>query len=116
MYKTITFNDFCDWFSGWYANNFTYEGKRALFDYLEQYEDDTGEKIELDTIALCCEYSEYSDAIEAASNYFEFEGMTFDDDGSELESVSMVEKKAIKFLEDRTQVIVFDKWIIIQNF
>jgi hypothetical protein len=39
-------------------DQFTYAGKRVLFDYLEQYEEDTGETIELDVIALCCEYVE----------------------------------------------------------
>jgi hypothetical protein len=29
-----------------------------LFDYLEQYEEDTGQEIELDVISLCCDYSE----------------------------------------------------------
>lgn len=42
------------------ADNFTHQGLGALFDYLEQYEDDTGESIELDVIALCCDYSEIS--------------------------------------------------------
>lgn len=43
------------------ANNFSYEGLRALFDYLEQLEYDLGEEIELDVIALCCEYHEYDE-------------------------------------------------------
>ena len=33
MYTTINFSQFCDAFSDTYKNNFTYEGKRALFDY-----------------------------------------------------------------------------------
>ena len=39
-------------------DNFSYEGLGVLFDYFEQYEDDTGEQIEFDPIAICCEYSE----------------------------------------------------------
>ena len=42
-------------------NNFSYDGLRALYDYLEQYENDIGEELEFDLIALCCEYSEYKD-------------------------------------------------------
>jgi hypothetical protein len=38
-------------------NNFP-EGLQALFEYLESYEDDTGSEIELDVVALCCDYSE----------------------------------------------------------
>jgi hypothetical protein len=39
-------------------DNFSYEGLNALFDYLEDYEEQTGEEIELDVVALCCDYSE----------------------------------------------------------
>lgn len=38
-------------------NNFP-TGLRQLFDYLEEYEESTGEEIELDVIALCCDFSE----------------------------------------------------------
>ena len=47
-----------------YKNNFSYEGLHALFEYLEDYEDDTGEEIEFDMIGICCDYSEY-DSLEA---------------------------------------------------
>jgi len=40
--------------------NFSYKARNALFEYLEDYEEQTGEQIELDVIALCCEYSEES--------------------------------------------------------
>lgn len=33
-------------------------GLRALFEYLEEYEDSTSEEIELDVIALCCDFHE----------------------------------------------------------
>jgi hypothetical protein len=59
--SNISFSRFCDSFSDSYKNNFSYEGKKALFDYLEEYEAETGEEIELDTVALCCEYSEFED-------------------------------------------------------
>ena len=39
-------------------DNFSYEGQGVLFDYFEQYENDTGEQIEFDPIAFCCEYAE----------------------------------------------------------
>lgn len=38
-------------------NNFP-EGLRALFDYLEELEQDTGSELELDVVALCCDFSE----------------------------------------------------------
>ena len=70
MYQEINFSDFCDRFRDMNRdNNFTYDGKRALFDYLENLEEDTGEKIELDIIALCCEYSEYDNLKEFQDNF-----------------------------------------------
>lgn len=33
-------------------------GLRALFEYLEELEHDTGEELELDVIALCCDFCE----------------------------------------------------------
>lgn len=58
MKQSVNFNMFCDSFSESYRDNFSYEGKRALFDYLEQLEDELGEEIELDTVGLCCEWCE----------------------------------------------------------
>lgn len=60
-------------------DQFSYEGLKALFEYLEQYEEDTGQEIELDVIALCCDYSEDTPE-EIARNYsIEIEGMDEDE-------------------------------------
>ena len=57
--QNIGFCQFCDAFREADRNeNFSYQGKRALFDYLEEYSDSTGEPVELDVIALCVEYNE----------------------------------------------------------
>jgi hypothetical protein len=55
MIKQITFSAFCDAFRDMGRDeNFSYAGKRALFDFLEEVAPD----MELDVIALCCEYYE----------------------------------------------------------
>tara|TARA_B100000780_G_scaffold101596_1_gene70936 strand:- start:3237 stop:3539 length:303 start_codon:yes stop_codon:yes gene_type:complete len=60
MKQTISFGQFQDAFYNMdRQNQFTYKGKKALFEFLEEYEDNTDEEIELDVIALCCEYVEY---------------------------------------------------------
>ena len=57
--QTLTFSQFCDAFAEMgRTDQFSYAGKQALFDYLEEYSDSTGEPVELDVIALCCDYSE----------------------------------------------------------
>lgn len=59
MIRRIGFCQFCDAFRDMGRNEqFTYEAKRALFDYLEDLGEDIGEEIELDVIALCCEWNE----------------------------------------------------------
>lgn len=61
MKQTINFSQFCDAFRAHdRQDQFSYEGKRALFGYFEQYEEETGEEVELDVIAICCEYAESS--------------------------------------------------------
>ena len=56
MHIQVTFSGFCDAFRDHGRDDqFTYAGKRALFDYLEASEE---ESLELDIIALCCEYTE----------------------------------------------------------
>ena len=50
-------------------DQFSYEGLKALFEYLEQYEDDCGEEIELDVVGLCCDYVEYDSLEEFHGEY-----------------------------------------------
>ena len=61
-------------------------GLRELFKYLEEYEESTGEDLELDVIVLCCDYHE--------------------------EKLSVVLKeyslKSLEELRDHTQVIMVD--------
>ncbi len=58
MKQTVAYNDFVMAFhSHGRYDQFGGAGLRVLFDYLDGYENDTGEEIELDVIALCCEYA-----------------------------------------------------------
>ena len=41
-------------------DQFSYEGLEVLFDYLDNLSEDIGEPIELDIVALCCDYYESS--------------------------------------------------------
>ena len=59
--QTVTESDFRDAFQAIRPDNFTYEGLGALYEYLEELSEDTGEDIELDVIAICCDFTEYSE-------------------------------------------------------
>lgn len=118
MIKTINFDDFLDAFPDSYKGNFTGEGKEALFDYLEEYEESTGEPITLDVIALCCDYTEYDTAWEAMENYQPDDMPTIDNsEGMDLVEIAREnEKLAFEWLEEHTQVIEFNGGVIIQDF
>lgn len=62
MKQDVNFSDFVDAFRKMgREEHFTYEGLRALYDYLIDSEEETGRETELDVIALCCEFWEYGD-------------------------------------------------------
>jgi hypothetical protein len=70
MKQTINFSQFYDTFIACKRQgHFSYDGLRALYDYLIQFEEDCGSEIELDVIALCCEWSEYENFEEFKRNY-----------------------------------------------
>ena len=74
MIQRIGFCQFCDAFRDMGRNaQFTYEAKRALFDYLEELGEDIGEEIELDVIALCCEWHE--ETLEDVLHYYDLESL-----------------------------------------
>ena len=59
MKQSVSIYDFERAFKRYERENFSYDGLKALFENLEEFEDGTGEEVELDVIALCCEYAEY---------------------------------------------------------
>ena len=64
LVKKVSFNDFVEEFKKFgREDQFSYEGKKALFEYLNELAEALGEPIELDVIGLCCEFTEY-DSIE----------------------------------------------------
>jgi hypothetical protein len=55
MKTTVNFNDFVDGFQKMgRENQFSYDGLKLIFDYLES------EEIEFDPIGICCTYTEYT--------------------------------------------------------
>jgi hypothetical protein len=58
MYIQVTETMFKDEFKSIRPDNFTNEGLSALYEWLTEPEEDTGEPMELDVIAICCDFSE----------------------------------------------------------
>ena len=69
MFQQINEYDFIKAFEQVRPDNFSRAGLSALYDYFEQLEEDIGNPIELDVIAICCEYSEYESLEEFQEDY-----------------------------------------------
>ena len=102
MYQTIDKYGFMRAFEkAGRGEQFTRQGLEALFEYLEESEESSGERVELDVIGLCCEFAEYPSATEAAKEYRQ-----------DIED----EDEALDWLLDQTIVIQHPAGIIIQSF
>lgn len=96
MKQTIGFSQFVDAFRDHDRyDQFGHAGLRVIFDYLESYEEDSGEEIELDVIAICCDYN-MLDVDTIASEY------SIDVDG-----IDEKEKReaVMEYLNDNTTVL-----------
>ncbi len=115
MYQIVTKSEFRDAFRIFNRqDHFTYYGLGALFDYLEDLESNFNQPMELDVVALCCDYAQYSSAVEAASDY---DWQRPERDGeSDEEFADILEESAREFLQDNTTVIDCEDGVIIGVF
>ena len=99
MIKTINEYDFIDAFKKMgRTDNFSNSGLIALYEYLTMLGDDLGQPIELDVIALCCEYAEYDNLEELQADYSE-----------DYQTIGDIES-------DTTVIMIDDDSFIIQQF
>lgn len=97
IYKELTFFDFCDEFNrAGRKDQFSYGGKRALYDYIIEMAEASDLPFELDVVALCAWYAEY-DGIE---------GFHEDYDPDEYPDIESIEQKATVMRVGKTGFIV----------
>jgi hypothetical protein len=98
MKTTVSIYDFRQAFhDAGRANQFTYDGLRVLYEWIEQLDEDTGSETELDVIAICCEFDE-SDPQDIAANYsIDLSDVDLDDEDAILDAV-------LDYLHDNTMV------------
>lgn len=93
LIETVNFSRFCDAFiSNHSTGNFSYEGKRMLFDYFDESENN----VELDIVAVCCIYSEND--WEYIADYYTIELSECASDEAKIEAVR-------EFLEENTYIV-----------
>ena len=112
MKETVTQSRFLEAFKQVRPNQFSRPALIALFDYLDQLEQDLGEEQELDVIAICCDWTEYADPVEAAEAYA-WEAPEIPE-GEERDDTSY--RKALEYLQDNTHVIDFEGGVLVLNF
>jgi hypothetical protein len=116
MEKTLTTYDIAHELLNDENANWSRAGAFALAEWLEELEESSGEDLDLDIVAIRCDFSEYESAQDAAENYGWEPSEESLQDTEECESDSHQYLEAIKFLENRTSVIEFDGGVIIQDF
>ena len=96
--------------------NWSRAGAYALAEYLEEYEESTGEEIELDTCAIRCDFSEHSSLQDWAHDYFSnaLEELGFDE--TEENDDDEIDDKIRSYIQDHGQLIEFDGGIIVSSF
>lgn len=85
MKQTVYLHTFRDAFQAVRPNNFTYEGLEVLFDYLTELEDDIGQEMELDVIAICCDYCE--DTWQNIASYYDIDLSDIEDEDEQKQAV-----------------------------
>jgi hypothetical protein len=97
-------------------SSFSRMGAYALAEYLEQLEEDTGEEMEFDSVAIRCDYSEYDSLQEWAEDYFAGDNWRdnvncdYDADDDKLD------EKIREYIQDHGQLIEFSGGIIVSSF
>ena len=95
IYTQVTKHSFIDAFKqSSRKDQFSYDALEAIYEYLEDYSQDSGENVELDIVAICCEWSEMTWQDVAMSYGVDLSQCTDDD-----ERIGEVES----FLCDNTQ-------------
>ena len=101
MKITLNVSDFRSEFARWsdYKDRFSYEGLGILFDYLEEYEQSTGEEMEMDVIGISCDWYE----ADWESIYSDYSIDLCVDDWDEMDNDER-KSAVLEWLNDRTMV------------
>jgi len=107
-------------------SSFSRLGAYALVEYLEQLEEDAGEEIEFDAVAIRCDFAEYDSFQEWGEDYFGGWNRLCDalgsdycgpfEDESPEDFAERFDSAVREYIQDRGQLIEFDGGIIVSNF
>ena len=102
MFQTLSTSEAADLLKRDSNASWSYSAAYALVEYLEEIEEG-GEPIEFDSVAIRCEWSEYSSALEAAVDF----GYEAEEEEEEKNTAAML------WLCDHATVIEFDGGVVV---
>jgi hypothetical protein len=94
MFVQVNRHMFHQYFRDIRPENFNAFGLDALFEYLNELEEDLGEPMEFDVVSLCCEYSQYNTLADYNSDYGT-EHESWDDVADETTVIKITDEAAI---------------------
>ena len=97
-------------------NGFTYGGCFALAEWLEELEADIGEEMELDIVAIRCDFSEAVTAFEYMHDYMTDDQFVEEFCEAMAEGDDELEEACLEYIRDNSLVIEFDGGVIVQAF
>lgn len=111
MKQTLSHSEATHMIHGVYDNQFSYGAADALAEYYEDLEDETGEEIEIDPVAIACDWSEYAYKKDLLDVY----GYLLNDDWEDEDDDQKAEA-VLEYLRDNTYVIEFLGGYLVQAF
>lgn len=116
MKMTLNTYDIADALHKDIDSNWSYAGALALAEWLEEYEDSIGEEMELDVIALRCDWSQHDSLSQWANDYFN-KGVNDSALGLAGETDQDTIDEAIRsYIQDNGQLIEFEGGVIVSSF
>lgn len=113
MKKTLTHYEAANEIYEVYDHQFSYAAAHALAEYYEDLEDEMGEEIEIDPVAIACDWTEYADKKELLDAYgYRIDA---DDDTNGLDEEDKLEA-LLDDLRDNTTIIEFSGGYLVQAF
>ena len=108
MKMTLSTYDIADALKSDTNANWSYNGAKALAEYLEECEESSGEEMELDVVAIRCDFSEHGSLREWADDYgYEYDHGDEDDD---------IAAEIREYITDHGRLIEFDGGVIVSWF
>lgn len=108
MKQTIDQYQFANQFQRIRPDQFSREGLSLLWDYFAEYEDDCQTEMELDVIAICCQFTEQHFSVIA--NDYSVDLSDCEDDTERLETVRewLAGNTSVVGILDDNETIVYD--------